>query len=230
MKMFHDHGSNRIFAAAISLGLLLGPRCSTSGPSQVSGGSGSDAPNSLTVISAAGYVSGTSKPHTVVGVYRQNYVSYLDSGFHATTMADTNGLYDFGPLDSGSYNVLASDSVRKIAAFIAGITVAKDIGPDTLYDTLKSVGSIAGSVADTTAAVRSSLPIFIPGSPFCDTTDAQGRFSLRDLPAGDFTLRSKEVYAYNGARLKSDTLIVDTAINFTGNSSQEIGTMILKKH
>lgn len=226
--MFPDNFLKWLFIILIIVSFMLGLTCSKSGPVRSAGGSGSEAPNSVTLVSMYGHIYGLSKPDLSVGVYKQCYVPYNDSGFDITTLSDKNGLFDFGHLDSGTYNVLVNDASFKTSVFFAGIDVGDNIGPDTFLSSLDSVGSIAGIVQDTAGTALLSLPVYIPGSPFFEITDTNGYFVLGNLPSGDFKLLSKEIIRQRPGRNGNQIFIVDTVFIISKGTSLNLGILILK--
>jgi hypothetical protein len=198
-------------------------------PAQTSstGGSGSETQNSLVVISDNGRLHGAAGPDILTKAYGVFYIPYADSGFDTTVSCGADGFFDFGAIDSGTYNVMAAAAgpASPAAAFIAGIPVGPGIGPDTFQMSLDRVGRVSGTVRDSAQVAYPLLPVYIQGSPFFDSTDATGFFSIHDVPGGDFRLLAKEVIS----RGKKDTLSANADVSLSAGEAKTIPMKMINK-
>jgi hypothetical protein len=205
---------------------LAAPFCSSLSISD-SGGSGTDAPNALCVISESGRLRGVLLPNGTAGVYDGSYVPWNDSGYSALVRCDENGAFEFSPPGPGTYNVVASGGDSGYAAFFSGIRVRSTVGPDTFKSILKRVGSVSGSVKDSFGRAVPNVPVFIPGSPFFGGTDASGSFVIRQVPEGFFRLLTKSLIISPRGK-PDDTLRADTTVAVVEGEDNAVGTLLLK--
>ncbi|MBD3343852.1 MAG: hypothetical protein GF401_02170 [Chitinivibrionales bacterium] len=222
--MLVDRCCGRLLVCALILTVLLKISCSNA-PVQTSDGSGSETPNSATVISSCGRIEGTSNPYSAIGIYSSDYIPYNDSGFDTSMIADDKGRFVSGVLDSGIYNVLSFSAVPGTGAFFSGINSTPSAQPDTVILPLKPVGSVTGVVSDTFDILREDLPVYIPGSPYLDSLDNNNRFVLHDIPEGEFDLHTKDVASH---KIMTDTLNVDTLFNITAGERKDLGRIKLE--
>jgi hypothetical protein len=201
----------------------------SSQPTHTNGGSGTEAPNALILISDSGRLYGTSHLVVVAGAYDSAYVPYNDSGFDTLIPSDVSGRFNFGPMKTGTYNVVVTEADSGKAAFFSTVRVDPSAGPDTFRSVLGAVGSFSGEVRDSVGATYPTLPVFILGSPFFDKVDINGLFSIDHVPAGDFHVLTKRIILTPQGLSKSDTLMADTACGLSGGESKSVGILMLKE-
>jgi hypothetical protein len=192
------------------------------------GGSGTEAPNAIVLISDSGRLYGASGCRVVVGAFDSTYVPYNDSGLDTLTLSDTGNRFDFGFLKTGTYNVVVTDLDSGMAAFFSGIHIAPCSVPDTFKSDLAAVGSISGYVRDSSGIAYPILPVYLLGSPFFSRTDRDGHFLIQEVPPGDFHMLTKRVIMNPQGPVYGDTLMADTICIVLGSESTSVGVMMLK--
>jgi hypothetical protein len=201
----------------------------SSQPTHTNGGSGTEAPNALILISDSGRLYGTSHLVVVAGAYDSMYVPYNDSGFDTLIPGDSNGRFNFGALKTGTYNVVVTEADSGKAAFFSGIRVEPGIGPDTFRSVLDAVGSVSGYVKDSSGRIYPMLPVYFLGSPFFDRADTSGFFSIQQAPAGIFYLLTKRIILTPQGQAIKDTLMADTLCGIAVGESKSVGVLMLKE-
>jgi hypothetical protein len=156
-------------------------------------------------------------------------VPYNDSGFDTSTQCDQNGRFDFGRLNSGTYNVEVTYTDSGYAAFFSAVHVDPSAGPDTFRSVLGAVGSVSGYVKDTSGRIYPMLPVYFLGSPFFNRADTSGFFSIQQVPAGNFYLLTKRIILTPQGHLNSDTLMADTVCGLSAGESKSVAMIILKE-
>jgi subtilisin family serine protease len=131
------------------------------------------------VTGLAGTITDTSTGTPLSGVRVLN----TTTGDAATTGAD------------GGYRLFEAPGSYQVTAELFGydpVTHTVDVGQDTV--TSHDIGLVQrprGAVSGTVAVVASGhgvpgLPVFLMGTPLSTTTDADGRFTFTDVPAGAY--------------------------------------------
>jgi len=192
-------------------------------PLETAGGSGSETPNSITLVSSFGHLYGTSNPHaTVAGVYDSTYIPYNDSGFDTSLAANEKGLFDFGNLNNGTYNVIVFDTGSGNAAFFSGVKVGAGIGPDSFIMPLSPSNLLKGRISDTVGYIYSNIPVYISGSPYYSMLDTLGLFTINKVPSGKYRLSAQVI---TDSRYGGDTLDIDTSITLSGGETRDMGML-----
>lgn len=131
--------------------------------------------------------SALEKPLSV-RVYGAAYKPYEDYGF-ADSLSDT-GEIEWGAPSAGTYNFYLTTTSGK-AAFVPGVTLTKGIS-DTVRCVLRTSGTITGACKQRNQPViPEALVLYIQGSPFVTCTDSSQHFTLNNLPAGRYTLKTR---------------------------------------
>jgi hypothetical protein len=99
----------------------------------------------------------------------------------------TDGLFAFDSVMPGAYTlfVLSRDGTRGYAR--QGLVLHT---PDTAVNLgairTEPTGSIIGNIVLGDTAIIPGADVYIKGSPFCTTSDKEGRFALSGIPRGSF--------------------------------------------
>ncbi len=189
----------RVLASAF---LLLVAACSsdnTVGPS-----AGSETTNGMTVAVVDSTVSGIAGPGVIVAIYAADYLPHRDLGFADTVLVGADSAYVFAGLEPGTYRLVAIDQSGGLGAYVDSLTVG--IRNDTVGDTVQfdSLRSMEGRVT-LSQTPQELCVVFVPGTPWFDSTDAAGEFRLESLPGSTCTLVAE--YVPRGTY----SLYVDTA-------------------
>jgi hypothetical protein len=175
---------------------------------------GSETTSGVEIAAQGTTIRATATPGAKVSIFDERYnpedtpIVIVDSA-----IADDSGRVTFNNLPSGKYNVFvyAHDSLQGAAAL--GIPVkenSREAYADT--ETFASLRTITGTVTRQGKAISSSQ-VFIAGSPYNSKTDIQGGFSFQEVPAGDYSIKVREL---NKSGYMTDSVAV--RIPATGNS------------
>ena len=127
-----------------------------------------------------------------------------------STRTDTKGKYLFDSVAAGNYNVEAwiahdADTLQVHTSVAHGSGQISGAGSATYVgvDTLKFPGGISGRVTFEWNG-KPDVWVYIPGTPFLAVTDGEGRFSIRQVPAGSYVV----TYWCSGFRRAFDSSVV----------------------
>ncbi len=201
---------------------LIGTLSCTEEQAPVSGGSGSDTPNSLAVMVDNANLVCRADSGSLVSIMSADYNPSSDSGFRETAILDEYEYIRFSNLQNGRYAVLAAIG-SELSAYIPTITVPEE-NRDTIHGQFQTEGEITGMVVDSLGNGIADLPVYLRGSPYCDTTTSEGRFQLTGIAQGSFELRSRPSVVMEPKKGKLDTLEVRHPIVLSG-SQLDVGTI-----
>lgn len=202
---------------------LIGTLSCTDEQAPVSGGSGSDTPNSLAVMIDNATLVCRADSGSLVSILAADYNPCSDSGFRETAVLDEYEYIRFSNLKNGRYAVLAAIG-SDLSAYISTITISEEMNRDTIYRQFQTEGEITGMVVDSLGNGIVDLPVYLRGSPYCDTTTSEGRFQLTGIAHGSFELRSRPSVVMEPKKGKLDTLEVRHPIVLS-DSQLDVGTI-----
>jgi hypothetical protein len=156
---------------------------------QLSGGNSSETNNGITIAVVNQAITGMTHPGARMGLYKTDFVPYLDTNPVPSAVADDSGYFTFGQLSAGSYNLLAYDAIKAEGLFVSSIPVTADSSFQLNYPSYVRLGFLQG-----TATTPDGNPllwgyVFIPGSPFYVNTGDKGNFLLGEIPEGEYILQ-----------------------------------------
>jgi hypothetical protein len=174
----------------LSCVLFAGSHCNRSAPVSQDGGA-SETVNARVMVTdtvaSIGLDTALGKPLSV-HVYGAAYRPYEDDGF-ADSLSDTGALMWSAP-SAGTYNFYLTLASGK-AAFVPGVILTKGIN-DTVRCVLQTGSNITGACKQRNQPIISeTLVLYIQGSPFVTCTDSLQHFTLKNLPAGRYTLKTR---------------------------------------
>jgi regulation of enolase protein 1 (concanavalin A-like superfamily) len=154
-------------------------------PIQHAGGSGSE-----TIIGCVVDSLGVPARNAIVRLRNSDFYTPLpgltkSSLVSTNTMTDSSGRFEMQNIDFGSYSLeITSASSAGLITFEITNSGIHDIG----IDTLKPFGVVVG-VADTQKSPGSLLFVQVSGLERLIRVDANGHYTLTDLPEGNYNLR-----------------------------------------
>jgi hypothetical protein len=150
------------------------------------GGTSTETTNGLCLSVDGTKVSGTTSPGVVVTLCASKYNPCAPAGGHADSVkVGADGTFAFMSADTGIFNLVAVSRSRDSGVFIADIPLR--VGWKVAFtDTFKAVGAIRGTINPDTTGHRLRSIAFLPGTTLTDTVNAQNRFLLKNIPAGNF--------------------------------------------
>jgi len=163
----------------------------------------------------SGTVTSAGNPVSGVNVSYQNADPMIPGSEGGNTRTDTEGRYQFTEVIPGNYNLSVIRGDLNSGAALSPLHVALiAIADDTVHDVELPLGTVSGIVLDegtgapisgavlfaTRFADRVTIEEIIRGGRWGDvstTTDDEGRFELREVQDGSFTLIARhDSYAY----------------------------------
>ena len=170
----------------LAIAVCIGCTCGTM---QLSGGNSSETNNGITIAVVNQAITGMTHPGARMGLYKTDFVPYLDTNPVPSAVADDSGYFTFGQLSAGSYNLLAYDAIKAEGLFVSSIPVTADSSFQLNYPSYVRLGFLQG-----TATTPDGNPllwgyVFIPGSPFYVNTGDKGNFLLGEIPEGEYILQ-----------------------------------------
>ncbi len=167
--------------------LSLVGMCSTQ---QVAGGSGTDAPNSLTIAARNGMLTGHSGFSGTLSIFDTGYTAFSRSGFSHMIPLERN--VDFSAeIPPGTYNIVVRETGRARSVLIAQYRVDQD--QETRSETLSDDGSIGGRIVDEAGIPRREIVVALKGTDLLTESGIDGMFRLEKVPQGTHTLLTKPV-------------------------------------
>ncbi len=136
-------------------------------------------------------IYGSAPEGTQIILNSSDYNPVMNEGYSDTVHSVINGSFEFQGMDSGIYNLIATDTPESSRVFLEGLLCipgeegVKGHKGDTGYlaDLYYVEGSVEPGPSDT-----SSLYVYAQGSPFFSRVDDKGGFRLRSMPKGDYNL------------------------------------------
>lgn len=140
-----------------------------------------------------------------------------------STASAADGSYRFTNLPKGFYNLLVRSQNDNLSALVAALPVNQS---SSLYQdsaALTTGGDISGTVL-LNESIRSTVNIFVPGTPFSSQTDSTGRFIISDIPQGNYqivaslvfyTRDTPRVFSANDTVLITDSKTVTDTLHLT---------------
>jgi hypothetical protein len=155
---------------------------------------GSETTSGVEIASQGATIRGTTAPGAKVSIFDERYILNDTPRVVAdSAIADDSGHVAFSDLPLGKYNVFVYTPGSLLGASALGIPVVEN-SPSTYADTAKfaSLRTVTGTVTKNGQPVSLSQ-VFIAGSPYHSKTDVQGVFSFSDVPAGDYSIKVREL-------------------------------------
>jgi hypothetical protein len=183
--------------------------CNSTGPGPTL--AGSETTSGVEIAAQGSTIRGTTTPGAKVSIFDSRYIFNDTLSVVAdSAIADDSGQGMFGNLPSGKYNVFVYAHDSLLGASVLGIPVVQN-SRDTYADTetFASLRIVTGTIRRQGQAV-SLAPVFIVGSPFHSQTDVQGGFSFKEVPAGDYSIKIREL---NRAGYVTDSVSVSVPSN-----------------
>lgn len=138
-----------------------------------------------------------------------------------SVVTDTNGRYAVSNMTTGSYNIWAEK--ESLVTFQGNVSISGDTN-FIRQDTLKAPASITGIVGVEPNHNPENVTVQILGTEIYSMVDVNGRFTLKKLPEGDFTLRFTitdpgyvaTLFDWRTTRGKADTLADTILLKYNG--------------
>jgi hypothetical protein len=166
-------------ALAVTVALTL---C-TSGPT---GSAGTETTNGVTVATTGDTVSGRTIPGTMVLLFSADYLPHTGGGLADSTVAGADGSFSFGNVPAGSYTVIARNDSALLGAQVDSIEIGADpvVGDSVEFGNLFT---LSGTV-EMQGIGQPGAVVYVPASPYCDTAEALGEFSIGGVVPGSYRI------------------------------------------
>jgi hypothetical protein len=136
-----------------------------------------------------------------------------------TTTTDANGYFEFLEVAYGSYTIYASRGDAMVG-FQTDVVVGSTEPTEIEEMTLTPTGSITGTVLLEGESDHSGVIVFVAGTSYAAYTDADGAYTIADVPVGTHTLMA--------ARWGFDTTNIGD-VEVTAGSSTNAGEVSLSR-
>jgi hypothetical protein len=180
MKTLGKSVSGWLGAGILTLASLVG----IMGLGACDGGTSSETVGGIAATTDVDEIRVTTDAENEVGLYSVDFLPHLDSGFAVTARVDSKGIFTFGDLAPGRYQLLVRSPSKGMATLVtemvipgSGVTVRADLEP---------TGNLSGTITDSLTALLGFA--YLPGTPFYAEGDSLMRYTLNRLPAGTHSI------------------------------------------
>lgn len=178
------NGVVRCGLVVVLAGIVLGG-CS-SGVEPLSGGSGSETPNSVTLAAAGGAVWGRGPGGVALWIKPVTHVPARGESVVPDAVSDDGGNFSIRGLSQGFYHVVGTDSSGTRGFLAESLWVSTELVQDSMTLKLDSLGAVAGFVR---SSLREKLrQVYLLGTPFITFSDDRGGFVLEGVPRGRYVV------------------------------------------
>lgn len=190
-----------------------------SGGGDFAGGSSSETTTGIIAISSAGAVSGKVQSNSTVMLFSTDYNALTQNGYADTIKIINQEEFNFSSLESGFYNLFATDEITGEQLFIPSIKVMGNEDNLSYIEKFKNGGNVNGALKFEDKEM-SDLTIALQGTPF-STKLSDSQFNFSNIPEGNYQImyQSTPDTGWNETidivEIKEITIISDTTVEWT---------------
>lgn len=180
----------------------------------------------FTITASTNYIEGTAPNGFMVELYSSDFYPHTNKGYKKSTTIDSNMIYKFTNLESGTYNLYCHSVTNDTSVFIQKIHIDELNGTNTDTIDFTTTGSVSGNLIDTNSEPIQNAHVYIIGSPFYTVTNNSGSYTINEIPAGSYKIEF--IYEYRDELNNNIEHPVSVSVDITANKVNKVDTVIYK--